>query len=366
MPDISQIKCLDANYDYTLQTLDHESWHSIIRQFDDASLYQTEPFCTEREGTHACEHLLLTCGPDVVAAAQVRLMSIPYMGMLIAYVLSAPLFQRRDAKPHWEAFRQIIRALKIEYVINRKISLRINTLLTNDEESLCMPILLAEGFSYKAPTIKTRTMLVDLNRPLDELRRGLEQKWRNCLNRAEKNNLQILEGSNEEILDGFLTIYHKMLSRKGLSAPGDINTIHAVQKKLPDDLKMHIAMVFEDGEPTAGVIISGVGKRGIYLFGATADSGMKNKASYLAQWHVIKWLKENQCTQYDLNGVNAESNPGVYNFKNGICGKNGKEVEILGYFEAYGGIRSQLVLSFAENVRQLIKNSQAVYAKYRQ
>jgi lipid II:glycine glycyltransferase (peptidoglycan interpeptide bridge formation enzyme) len=60
---------------------------------------------------------------------------------------------------------------------------------------------------------------------------------------------------------------------------------------------------------------------------------MKSNGSYLMQWKFIEWLKENQFAWYNLNGINPLTNPGTYRFKEGLCGKNGKDVYSLGFFE---------------------------------
>jgi hypothetical protein len=355
----------DACLYYTLDKLDQDRWHYVLDDFEDASIYQTAPFCSTRAGSEALEHLVVTNGEDIVAATQVRIISVPFSGSSIAYVLSGPLYHRRENDPDWEAFKQALRALRIEYVLKRKISLRVNPLFTHDQRYESLPLFRAEGYTYVSPKKVGRTVIINLERPLVDLRKGLDQKWRNCLNRAEKNGLQIVEGFDDATLALFLKMHTEMLTRKRLAEPGDIRTLREMQATLPERYKMNVIVILDQGEPSAGAIISAIGRRGIYLFGATADSGMKNKASYLAQWRAIQWLKEMNCAEYDLNGVNAESNPGVYAFKTGLCGKNGKEVEIIGYFEAHNGIRSRMVLIGADFANRQYKRFKNVYAKYR-
>jgi hypothetical protein len=65
-----------------------------------------------------------------------------------------------------------------------------------------------------------------------------------------------------------------------------------------------------------------MGDSAIYLLGATSDSGLKAKGSYLLQWSVIRWLKENGVKWYDLGGIDPERNPGVYSFKRGLSGSD--------------------------------------------
>jgi lipid II:glycine glycyltransferase (peptidoglycan interpeptide bridge formation enzyme) len=49
---------------------------------------------------------------------------------------------------------------------------------------------------------------------------------------------------------------------------------------------------------------------------------------------VLGWLKARGFRWYDLNSVNAETTPGTYQFKTGLAGRLGKEVELLGRFQA--------------------------------
>ncbi|HAP42429.1 MAG TPA: hypothetical protein DCQ94_22155, partial [Nitrospira sp.] len=356
----------DSDLPYSVAKLDLDRWHRILDEFEDASIFQTIPFCSVKAGFGAYEHLVLANDSGITAAVQVRIVPVSLSGNSITYVLSGPLCHRRnEGSPNWEAFRQALRALRTEYVVRRKTSLQINPLVTDDQRQACLPIFQGESYTYAPPKSSSRTIIVDLGHPLSDLRKGLDQKWRNCLNRAEKNDLKIAEGTDDTMFDLFLKMYREMLARKRLAEPGDIRSFRAMQAMLPERHKMNVIVVLDQGEPSAGAIISAIGRRGIYLFGATADRGMKNKASYLAQWRAVQWLKEMQCAEYDLHGVNPESNPGVYAFKAGLCGRNGKECEFIRYFEAHNGIRSRLVLAAANFANRQSKTLKNFYGKYR-
>ena len=70
----------------------------------------------------------------------------------------------------------------------------------------------------------------------------------------------------------------------------------------------------------AGLVCSAIGESAIYLLGATNESGLKVKASYLLQWNMIQLLKEGRIRFYDLGGIDPVANPGVYHFKSGFSG----------------------------------------------
>lgn len=365
MSSESAVELGDPPLSCRVARLDAESWHRILDGFEDANIFQTAPFCSGRAGSQTSEHLVVTNGAHVVAAAQVRIVSVPVPRAPIAYVLAGPLFHRRGEDPDWGALRRALRALRMEYVACRKGSVRVKPLFTHDWRPECPSLFQTEAYSHVPLGEARRTMIIDLQHPLADLRKGLDQKWRNCLNRAEKNDLQISEGTDDAMFELFLRIYGEMVTRKRLVEPGNIRSFRSMQGMLPERYKTRVIVVLDKGEPSAGVIISAIGSTGILLFGATADRGMSNKASYLAHWRAVQWLKERHCAAYDLHGVNAQSNPGVYLFKRGLCGRNGKEVEVLGPFDAHHGLHNRLALAAADFANQRYKRLKSLYGKYR-
>jgi lipid II:glycine glycyltransferase (peptidoglycan interpeptide bridge formation enzyme) len=248
-----------------------------------------------------------------------------------------PLWQTRSQAADSTAFRLALRALRNEYVCRRGLILRIFPLLYNDDSHSCTDILKQEGYTPVPEEDPGRTLLVDISAPLDEVRKKLDQKWRNCLNKAERNELEVVEGTDDSLFAEFIGLYHALLERKQFQEPNDINEFRAIQRDLPPECKMRIFLCRANGVSSAGVICATIGETGVYLFGATNDQGMANKGSYLLQWKAIQWMKDHGCRSYNLNGINPLKNPGSYHFKEGLSGKNGKDVYYLGRFDSYPG-----------------------------
>jgi lipid II:glycine glycyltransferase (peptidoglycan interpeptide bridge formation enzyme) len=341
-----------------------EHWYPIVDLFQDASIFQTIAFCRAKMRDVRLEQVVVRRGPEVVAAALVRVVAVPWLGTSIAYVLWGPMFHRWDDVRDEAALAHALGAIRREYVVRRRWGLRIVPMLTEDDVEWSAPFH-ARGYRRVTPRVAKRTMVVPLDAPLDQLRKGFDQKWRNCLNSAERNGLTIRQGDDRPLFDLFLEVYREMLSRKQLGEPGDIRSFMAAHAMLPDRYKLRVFVALEDGQPAAGAICSAMGHRGVYLFGATGRRGMKNKASYLLQWQAIQWLRERGCRLYDLHGANAEANPGVYAFKRGLCGKNGREVAMLGYFEAWQGLRGRLLMDVAERANERFKWLKGIYGRYR-
>jgi lipid II:glycine glycyltransferase (peptidoglycan interpeptide bridge formation enzyme) len=191
--------------------------------------------------------------------------------------------------------------------------------------------------------------MVDLTRPIDELRRALNPKWRNKLSGAEKLGLEVIEGDTDDLYRSFMVLQREMLARKDYQTAVNYEEFSRVQSDLPKSLKMRIFLCRHESEVVSSAICSAMGNTGIYLLGATGDKGLKVKGSYLLQWRIMQWLQTHNFRWYDLGGINPEKNPGVYSFKAGLPGK---EVYHMGLFESSDGMSSSLVVKLAEMLKQ--------------
>jgi lipid II:glycine glycyltransferase (peptidoglycan interpeptide bridge formation enzyme) len=250
-----------------------------------------------------------------------------------------PVCQPKGKEPDGEAVQQVAQALHAEYVQKRGLFLRV---LPRAWMQSPPDELLESAFSrYERDSFRSgesyRTFIVDLTPPLEIIRKRLDQKWRNQLNRAERNGLSIREGADQECFQTFFTLYDQMLARKRF-ASSDVRQFARIQDALPVSQRMKIFICEENGTPVAALVGTGLGNVGVYLLGATNDVGMKCKAAYLLQWRMIQWLKERGVAWYDLGGINPETNPGVYHFKKGL---SGQDVQYLRPFSACGSVASK-------------------------
>jgi hypothetical protein len=351
----SKIIPMEKGYTAEFDQVGREEWYKIIKEFTDANIYQTWCYDAVRCGEGNISHFVLTKGEKIVAAAQARILRLPLLGLGIAYIRWGPMWQKwsHDLDPN--DFRLAVRAIRNEYVCRRGLILRIFPLLYEGNSNLYIDMLLKEGYTTLLKEDQGRTLIVDISAGLDDLRKELDQKWRNCLNRAERNNLQVVEGTDDRLFQDFIGIYREMLERKRFPEPNDINEFMKIQRGLPPEFKMRIFLCQSDGTSSAGAICASIGDTGVYLFGATNEQGMTNKGSYLLQWKAVQWLKNNGCRKYNLNGINPIVNPGTYHFKAGLSGKKGKDVYYLGRFDCYLGSKNAALVHFADLIIPLLK-----------
>ena len=337
---------LAPNYE-TSCAADERGWDDTLALFEDANIYQTWRYGAVISGPRNIGHVVMRRDGEIVGAAQARITRWPLAPGGIAYVRWGPLW-RRDGRPaNLADFRQIVRALRNEFVCRRGMILRLYPRAFGTQDPELPQILKEEGFAAAdAPEAGGRTILMDLTPSLDQLRLGMRAHWNRELKIAERKGLIICEGSSLTLFDEFIAMYKQMVARKKFVEPNDIYQFRSIQEQLPERLKM-IVMLCRSGETScAGLIASAIGDTAVYLFGATSNSGIKSGGSYLLHWALLDRLKRRGVTTYNLNGINPAHNPGTYKFKNDLAGVNGRDVFYLGRYDAhrhpiaYSGLRT--------------------------
>lgn len=347
---------LENGYTAEFDAVDAQGWYEITDRFNDSNIYQMWAYDAVRCGEQNLSHFVLRQSGKIVAAAQCRIARLPVPGLGAAYIRWGPIWQQDNRKPNPAAFQMAIRALRNEYVCRRGLILRIFPILYGNDTSFLNDITLSEKYVHTPKETPQRTLILDIQPALEDIRKNFKQKWRNCLNRSEKNGLSIIEGTDDGMFADFIGLYRELLDRKKFKEPNDINEFRTIQHVLPDKFKMGIFLCQTAGESSAGAVCTAIGDTGVYIFGATNRQGMKNKGSYLIQWKAIQWMKENGCRYYNLNGINPETNPGGYHFKAGVSGKSGKDVTYLGRFDCYPGAVKASFARVADSLLPSIKN----------
>jgi lipid II:glycine glycyltransferase (peptidoglycan interpeptide bridge formation enzyme) len=325
------------------------SWYEILGKFRDANIYQTWAYGTVRFGANNLSHVVLKRDKQIVAAVQLRIIKISPFKAGMAYVRWGPLWRRRDSDYAVEDFRQVLIALRREYVDRRGLLLRLIPNETEQCQAELRPILENTGFKWHP--VDYRTLYLDLRTPLDVIRGNMSKNWRKHLNKAERRGLAVVEGTDERLFECVYRLYRELLSRKRFEPGINIDEYRRAQEILPDSFKMRIMVCEYEKRPIAGLVGSSIGDNGIELIAATGDDGLELGGSYLLRWKMLEYLKNSGCQFYNLNGINPERNPGGYQFKSGLCAKNGSDVKFLGIFEAYKSPLSYLAARVGETLR---------------
>lgn len=354
---------MSAAYHAVVDSVGRDEWDAILDEFADASIFQTWSYGAIRWGEGALSHLVLERAGKVGAAAQVRIMRMPVLGVGIGYVKWGPLWRRRDGAPEPEIFSRMIDALREEYVGRRRLLLRV---VPREVDDAAATLLAARGFRSGGAEPPYQTLVLDLERSVDELHAALKPQWRGGLRRAAAAGLSIEQGTGAATFRTLVALHDEMRARKRYVAFFDVEDDRRIQEDLPERFKMQTSVATVAGEPHAAIAVSRLGDTALCLLAATGDAGLDSNASYLLQWRMIEWLKQTGCRAYDLCGINRERNPGSYRFKAGLAGKGARPSSFVGSFDLCRHASSALAIGLGDRLRDGYRRARVDLASRRQ
>src|SRR3989338_1490636 len=190
------MKQLDSGYTYQVDNVKKDAWHNLLLKFDDATFYQTWSYGSISWGEDNLSHLILMKDEEIVSIAQLRIVKLPLFRIGFAYLPWGPIWRRKNESVNYQHLSNMLRALYKEYVIRRRYMLRLLPKQIHKDEETIRKIYKKENFLWSPDPMQT--VYVDLTPPLDEIKKNTRPKWRQTLNRALKQNIEITEGSDEE------------------------------------------------------------------------------------------------------------------------------------------------------------------------
>jgi lipid II:glycine glycyltransferase (peptidoglycan interpeptide bridge formation enzyme) len=355
---------MQSQYKIETDRLTKKEWFDISQSFEDVNIYQVWSWGAVRWGQKRLSHLVLKDCNKIIAAAQLWIIKIPFSGSGIAYLKWGPLWQARGSNRNPNNFRDIIRALISEYVEKRRLLLRIMPNVVDGKAEEMYSILREQGFEVCQSSPPYRTLIVDLGLPLETIRKGLKRNWHYDLKQAEKNGLNVIEGCSDDFYARFMDLYNKMRSRKKFAEFLDISDVRAVQKDLPDAVKMRIMICESNGEPVGALVVPLIGKCAVDLFAANSEKALKLKSSFFLQWQAIKRLKDSGCLWYDLGGMDPKNYPGPSYFKAGLSGKHGRDT-VFYQFDLCHSLTSKFFVRMIDYLRKTQKETKELIARLR-
>jgi hypothetical protein len=345
------VSFLSAGYVAEVDNVDGAAWNALLQTIDDANLYQMWAHGVAKWGRENLSHLILKKDGVTVAIAQVTIVSVPMLGPRMAHVRSGPLWMLHRSEVSTDCYREMLKALQNEYCMRRGLLLRIKPWETAGEQQQLTAIRLSAGFVKQKHLRPYDTFVLDLDRSVDDIHAGLSQSWRRDLKRARKKNFTTRWSRELADFDVFLEIYRDMHARNSFSDLTDIHLLREMIAGLPEALRP-VVMLCEDSDAVvSGVVFSIIGNRALALFGASTQSGLSQGASYVVNWAVVKWLKDDgRCRWYDL--VGGLSKPGIRHFKAGLAKGCGEELHMSDY-DTGGSTVTKLVVRTCEKLRPL-------------
>ena len=305
-----------------IRQVDRDTWIRLAPEFSDYNYRQTWDFgiaCAERVGG-VSEHVAIEIRGQIVALADVRIRKLPVINVGFAYINGGPLVWKEGASQERIEFSAVVNALSEEYVVRRKLTLRIAPAVNGDPgKNYLENTLIQKGFIGQRE--KRKTIFLDLASDVMTIRKNFHQKWRGHLSRSEKNGLAVHIGKDWAMMQDFIPLYNELIAEKNFAVDLSINFYANVQKRADAGNKFIILLAKHEGKVVAGHIVSILGNTCVTILRTVNHIGRDLKAAYLLYWKAILLSKEAGCRWYDLGGIASTENPGVYSFKKRLGGQ---------------------------------------------
>ena len=305
-----------------------EAWKGFCAPFLDHSLIQTHAFGAAKaaEGPWRVERGIVRTGGATVAVFQALVRDLPARLGGLVWINRGPLW-RRDGSDDPARYAEILEGLKRHYASRSGYYLRIAPPHPSggDDETYVPSGFQAAGSAGWA------SARLDLRPDESALRKSLQQKWRNCLNKGEKLGIEVVEDGSA--FDAFVEEHDRFVSAAGFETSVTGNLLRALAADGKGDVHLHALVALRENRYLGGVLIADYGDTAEYLAGNTTDEGRKINAGQVLLWKALCNAKSRGRTIFDVGGMDDKLTPaGIYRFKEGlgcVSYRLGDEIEAL-------------------------------------
>jgi peptidoglycan pentaglycine glycine transferase (the first glycine) len=344
-------------------------WDAFMAQAPHGHLLQCWPWGALKEafGWRALRIALWDAqGQRILAAAQILLRSLPFIGMSIAYAPKGPILDWANTALCQQFFAALHPLLRSRRVAVLRIDPDLPESITSpaadaDEEGndpspapgngdaraslgalynvaeglAVIEQLRALGFRRVEDSIQPRrTIAIDLTPDEKAIALRQKPKWRYNAGLAARKGVSVREATTLEDLQRWYDLMGVTSERDRFA----VHTLDYYQKAwevMRPANQARLLLAEHQGKLLAGIYVTLVGREGIYLYGASGNEGRNLMPNHLLQWEAMKWCKAQGATLYDLWGVADSADPndpmaGVSRFKRGW---GGQTVRYIGSFD---------------------------------
>jgi lipid II:glycine glycyltransferase (peptidoglycan interpeptide bridge formation enzyme) len=171
------------------------------------------------------------------------------------------------------------------------------------------------------------TQLIDLTKPIDELRSEMRSGHRNPINTAEKRQVSVYSSTGKDELPDFLRFMDDTAQRAGIKNYGEDYYKKLVDALMPVEFaKFYVAKAGEQ-KASISIVYDYNGTRSYAWAGNDQMLNRQSQASVVNVWQMIVDAKEAGMKTFDLWGVAPVDAPakhkwaGISSFKRGFGGE---------------------------------------------
>jgi hypothetical protein len=324
---------------FSVKAFDAVGWHAVLADLADQSLPQAWSYGAAKvaTGLWRVERGILENDSATVGAAQVLIRDLP--GGLpggLAWVSRGPLWRPDRGGDDRDRLSDAMAALAKHYVGRHGYYLR---MAPPAPDGILYAIRVAvAGPVHITPLAGWASAFVNLTQPLNELRAGLAQKWRNAANKAERSGVTVavtaVAGGGENLrFDNFLSDYADFLTERAIDTTVTPDLLRSIAAHSSREDGLVLLEATQGGECIGWALIARVGDTAEYLVGVVGKIGRNVGAGQLLLWRAVAAMHELGCRRFDLGGLDPDLTPeGIRRFKEGLGGtpyRMMNEVEVL-------------------------------------
>jgi len=167
------------------------------------------------------------------------------------------------------------------------------------------------------------TIWIDLKVGKKKLLDNLNKQWKYHASKALRHGIIIELSDCLEDVPGFYSLCKNVSDSKGFELPGSqllMEKLLALSGK-NEFVCPRLFLAKYDNKLCAGLFVIRTGKHIHYMWGGMSREHSRLKPSEAVQWAVMEWAVENGCQLYDLEGIDPVNNPGTYDFKKRMGGR---------------------------------------------
>lgn len=331
-------------------------WDSIIAEFSGSNIYQSWSYGKEHSLSkyRQVKRFVLFENDASVIASQFRIKMIPIIKFGIAEANWAPLIKIKNNESWEKNLETFLTSIVKEFNL-KKMIIRFETIssydVSNDEK--IKEIFERNGYRQNKQKRTYRTTVLDLDKSMEKLLADLNKKWRQGLSYAQKAELSVETGSDNNFYSRFLKIYNEMMKVKKFPTGVDINAIGRIVDSLDKNQKIDIWIARKNDQDIGATICSTAGDSTLYFLAATLPGSRGPlQPGYLLLWESIRKAKERGIKWFDLGGLTDIPDSGVDKFKNRM---NGTRIMFPGWYEYSAEKYVKCVINYSEKLTRLIK-----------
>ena len=299
--------------------IETDNWDALFQTLPRSTLLQSLPYAHAMRSIHYQASrfgLILMNGEQ---AGLVRIGESSLFGKTIHAVTldRGPLwFEGYGTQEHWAAFAKRFEAEFPPRILRKRRFIP----ETSDKTPFQKCQLIGPPY---------QTIWLDLAPEPDILRQNLAQKWRNILNKAERNDLKIISDWDGATLPGILQGYARDRMHKNYAGASTkfLTALSHFTIARGECLGMSC---LKDDRVLAAILVFLHGRSATYQMGWTTREGRAVGAHNLLLWRAIETLRHKKILDFDLGGINDHSAAGVKAFKQGL---GGHKITLIGRYE---------------------------------